>query len=177
MPTERIGLLGGSFNPPHRGHVAIAEWVLQQGKVNQVWVIPCWEHPLAKPLATFEHRFQMCVQAFEDLQPDVPVLDVEKKLGGKSYTYRTVAHLKKTNPGKIFYLIVGQDVAEEIHSWEHAKALQSGVEMIVIPRGQGSPVPVVSATEVREQLETGKGLEQWLPKPVIEYILEHKLYK
>ncbi|MBI4223847.1 MAG: nicotinate (nicotinamide) nucleotide adenylyltransferase, partial [Deltaproteobacteria bacterium] len=170
MSSERVGLLGGSFNPPHRGHVGMAEWVLSEGKVDQVWVIPCWRHPFAKRLEAFAHRYQMCCLAFQSLGPKVQVLDVEKKLGNESFTYRTVAHLKKENPGKRFYLLLGADTAREMDSWDRAEELKKEVGVVVIPRGPSSPVPNVSATAVREHLEEGKGLEGLLPKSVMEYI-------
>ncbi|MBI4125170.1 MAG: nicotinate (nicotinamide) nucleotide adenylyltransferase [Deltaproteobacteria bacterium] len=177
MSSERVGLLGGSFNPPHSGHVGMAEWVLNEGKVDQVWVIPCDEHPFAKPLAAFAHRFRMCLLAFQGLEPKVRVLDIEKKMGGKSFTYRTVVRLKKENPAQRFYLIVGADAAAEIDTWNRAEALKREAERIVVPRGPASPVPDVSATAVRESLERGGRLEELLPKSVIVYIVKHKLYK
>lgn len=177
MSSERVGLLGGSFNPPHLGHAAMAEWVLKTGRVDRVWVIPCLEHPFAKPLEAFDHRYQMCRLAFESLRPKVKVLDTEKKLGGISFTYRTVSHLKKASPGKRFYLVLGEDAASEMDAWEHAQELKGEADLIVVPRGPGSPVPDVSATAVRQSFAQGKGLERLLPKPVVEYIVKHKLYK
>lgn len=177
MPEKRIGILGGSFNPPHLAHVAMARQVLAEGKVDEVWVIPCFIHPFDKPLLSFEHRLQMCERAFSDLGGPVRCLDIEKKLGGKSYTVRTIAYLKQKNPLHTFHLIVGGDVAKEAKGWHDYEKLKGEVDWLIIPRGKTSPIPDISATETREVLLQRKNLRKYLSKNVIEYIEQHQLYK
>ena len=177
MSSHRVGILGGSFNPPHLGHVEMARLALAQKKVDEVWVIPCFEHPFDKRLALFEDRFEMCRLAFKNLGGSVQILDLERRLGGKSYTFRSVEYLKKEFPAHHFVLIVGEDVAEEAKSWHRYHELQKAVEWFVIPRGKGSPVPDISATDIREVLKNGKGLEKCLNKNVIEYIRKKELYR
>lgn len=172
----RVGILGGSFNPPHLGHVAMAEFVLKGGEVDQVWVVPCFEHPFDKPLLSFEDRFQMCGLAFRSLGKNVRVMDVEKKLGGKSYTLRTVQHLKKEYPNDFFWLVVGEDIAQEAKHWHQYEELKKGVEWLVLPRGEGSPIPNISASEIRMALPQRKNLQDLLSKEVIQYIEGHQLY-
>lgn len=177
MSSHRVGILGGSFNPPHLGHSAMARFALEQKKVEEVWVIPCFEHPFNKPLALFENRFEMCRLAFKNLGGSIQILDLEKRLGGRSYTFRTVEHLKKEFPADHFVLIVGEDVAEEAKSWQSYQELQKGVEWFVIPRGKMSPIPDVSATNIREAVKNQKKLEKCLDKNVVEYISKKGLYR
>lgn len=174
--VKKIGILGGSFNPPHLGHVAMARYVLQEGKVDQVWVVPCFEHAMGKPLVDFHHRKTMADLAFEELNENVQILDIERKLSGKSYTIRTVEELKRLHPRKEFWLILGEDAAGEAVAWHQYDALKKSVGWLVIPRGKNSPIPDISATEVREALHKKQGLEFLLPKNVIPYIRKHKLY-
>lgn len=155
----------------------MVRYALEKKRLDAVWVIPCFEHPFDKPLAPFDRRFEMCERAFEALGDRVKVFDLEKGLGGKSYTYRTVTDLQQRYPDKKFYLMVGEDVAQEAKSWHHSEDLQKIVEWLVIPRGPQSPIPNVSATAVRQALQKGKGLKGLLPKKVIEYIEGHQLYK
>lgn len=173
---KKIGILGGSFNPPHLGHVAMAKLGLERGGLDQVWVIPCFEHPFEKALVSFEHRYKMCELAFQDLGVRVRVLDIEKKLGGKSFTYRTVVWLKKKYPSEKFVLIIGEDCAREAKTWHRYEELKKEVEWLVLPRGEKSPIPDISATATRAALQEGKGLEKFLNKNVIEYIEKNRLY-
>lgn len=175
--NKTIGILGGSFNPPHLGHVAIARYVLEQGKVDQVWVIPCFEHPWDKDLLDFNHREKMCRLAFAKFKAKVRVLDIEKRLGGKSYTWRTVQALMRQFPAKEFLFLLGEDAAAEAKHWHRYEALKNSLPWLMIPRGVQSPIPNISATQIRKQLREQKILDQLLPSGVIQYIKEHQLFK
>lgn len=176
MAIVQVGLFGGSFNPPHLGHQAIARYVLEEKKVDEVWVVPCFKHPFDKKLVSFKHRFNMCELGFSALGEGVSCLDIEKKLGGKSVTFRTVSHLKQKYPHR-FYLVVGEDVAQEAKEWQNYEELQKQIEWLIIPRGAASPIPNISATEIREVLSQRKNRGNYLDKNVIEYIEKHGLYK
>ena len=76
---EHIAILGGSFSPPHEGHVAICAWLLDSAEVDRVVAIPCYEHPFGKELAAFDDRLRMCQIAFEEFGSRVEVLDLEKR--------------------------------------------------------------------------------------------------
>lgn len=177
VPAKRIGILGGSFNPPHLGHVGMARLVLKEKKVDQVWVVPCFKHPFGKPLVFFPHRFRMCRIAFKRFGKRLRLLDLERKLGGKSYTLRTVTSLQKKYPAKEFWLIVGKDVAREAKRWHGYRELKKQVRWLVLPRGKKSPIANIRATKIREALRNGGSLKGLLPKNVIEYVSHHRLYK
>lgn len=175
--TLRVGILGGSFNPPHLGHVAICEWLLAKNKVDQILVIPCFIHPFGKDLAPFIDRYRMCLFAFQHLKPQVMVSRFEKDLGGVSHTVRTVKHLKKLNPKHKFYLVTGDDVSKQTDEWKEFKEVKSLVDIISVPRGAKSPIPDISATEVRRCLKVGEKFADLVPKEVAIYIVTHRLYR
>ena len=93
-----IGILGGSFDPPHFGHIFLCHYALESTEIKKVLIVPCFNHPFNKSLSTFEHRFNMCKLAFEIFGNSVEVTDIEKELGGISYSINTIKHLKNTRP-------------------------------------------------------------------------------
>lgn len=155
----------------------MAKFVLKRERVDRVWVIPCFKHPFAKPLVSFPHRLKMCRLSFKGFKKRVKILDIEKKLGGKSYTFRTVAFLQKKFPQKKFFLIVGKDIVKQAKRWHGYRKLKKEVDWLILPRGPKSPIPNVSATHVRKALKEERGLMRLIPKNVIEYIGENRLYK
>jgi len=90
----KIALFGGSFNPPHNDHLKVINSVLEKKLVDEVWIIPCKDHPFEKELAPFKNRFEMLTLATEKI-PYVKISDIENKTHGKSYSYSTVMELKK----------------------------------------------------------------------------------
>ena len=173
---QKVGLLGGSFDPPHFGHFDLARLALEQKKIDHVWVIPCFIHPFGKQILSFEHRFAMCQLAFQSLGDRVQILKLEKELGGISYTLRTLEALQKKFLQHQFFFIAGEDTVKNLSQWKDGSALQKKASWLIFPRGETSPVRNVSATAIRKALEARAGLEEWLPKNVIAYIEEHRLY-
>jgi nicotinate-nucleotide adenylyltransferase len=173
----RIALLGGSFNPPHQAHVAICAWLLNNDLADRVWAIPCFEHPFNKELADFEDRLRMTRLAFEQFGERVVVSDVERELGGVSYTVRTVAHLKSRYPDDEFSFVMGGDVSGESGMWRDFGKIEEMVSLITIPRGEGSHVPDISATEIRGRVEAGQSIDGLVPPNVEVYIVSHRLYR
>lgn len=171
----RVAILGGSFDPPQLAHVAIARHVIQQKWADEVWVIPCAGHPFGKNLAPFEDRMAMCRLAFKGI-PGVIVNDIEQHLPQPSYTVQTLRHLSEKFHHE-WLLVVGADVAAEMSQWKESAALAQLAQLLVIPRGPGSPVPDVSATEVRKRLHQGDDVTSLVPAPVAQYIQSHQLYR
>lgn len=181
-PSGRVGLLGGSFNPPHLAHALLAHAVLGHGSVEAVWVLPCADHPFGKPLAPFEERMAMCRLAFRHL-PEVAVLDVERRLPTPSYTVQTLRTLREAAPALAPSWIVGSDILDELHKWREHDALETLCELLVIPRSgyrqEGAlafDLPEVSSTEIRERLGKGKDASGLLDRAVGEHIAAQGLY-
>jgi nicotinate-nucleotide adenylyltransferase len=176
----RVALYGGSFNPPHIAHQLAALYVLETQAVDQLWFVPCFKHPFEKALAAFEDRLEMCRRAAAALGPRVQVCDVEGRLGGESRTLRTVTALLAEQPGLELSLVVGADLVAELPSWYGAEQLQQLVRFVVVGRGgfpgSGPAMPAVSSSEVRDRLRRGEPVETLLPRSVLDYVRERKLY-
>jgi nicotinate-nucleotide adenylyltransferase len=177
----RVALFGGSFNPPHVAHQLVALYVLETQPIDELWLVPCFKHPFEKALESFEDRFEMCTRAAAALGPRVRVSDCERRLGGESRTLRTVNALRAENPGAELSLIVGADLVRELPSWYRAEELRRLVRFIVVGRagfdgGAGPAMPAVSSSEVRERLRQGQPVDTLLPRSVLDYVRERKLY-
>ena len=173
---ERIGLLGGTFNPPHLGHVDICKYIFDRGDCDRIWVFPCFQHPFGKPAASFEDRLTMCRFNFQDFTDRVWVSDVERRLGGVSHTVRTVNHLRFQYPDKSFALIIGSDISKETDDWKEFEKVQEMVTIIEVPRGENSPITNISSSEIRSKIRSGEKFDQYVATPVAVYIVTHGLY-
>lgn len=174
--ATKIGIFGGSFNPPHKGHVEICRYLLSQNAVDQIWVVPCYKHPFDKELAPFEERVTMCKLAFGEFFGKIKISDIERTLGGVSYTVKTLEHLRESHPGNEFHLIVGSDAAKESTTWKEASKLSELAKLLEVPRGTNSPIPDISSTDVRKAVRSNKNISGLVTKEVAEYIISRKLY-
>lgn len=193
----RIGILGGSFDPVHRGHLGVAVAVADGLALDRVWLMPAAQAPLrdAGVRATGEQRAAMVKAALAELG-DVRLECDERELqrGGVSYTVETLRVLKAERPADVFTWIVGADQWARLGEWREAAELARLAEWAVYARpGQGEiGLPAVaglrwskveaprtwaiSSTEVRRRLAAGKDASEWVPDKVIEYIRENGLY-
>lgn len=178
----RIALLGGSFNPPHVGHLMAAYWTLATQEVDRVWLMPAHRHPFGKELVAFEHRVAMCELAARDLA-SVEVSRIEAEVGGEGRTVETLEHLRRTRPELELHLVVGSDVIPERHKWHRFDRIEELARLIVIhragydvPEAPGPVLAEVSSTEVRRRLAAGEDVSLWVPRAVAAYAREHGLY-
>ena len=142
--------------------------------------MPAHEHAFGKPLAPFEDRLAMCELAAAALGPRARVSDVERALGGRSLTLRTVRRLTELHPEHAFSLVIGSDLLAEVASWYGADELARTVPFIVVGRPGAAPsaaeaapaitLPDVSSTAVRAALAAGKPAEGLVPRAVLDYI-------
>jgi nicotinate-nucleotide adenylyltransferase len=181
----RIALFGGSFNPPHLGHELAALYVLETAGVDELWLIPCFQHPFDKALEPFEDRLAMCRLAAGALGPRARVTDIERELGDESRTLRTVRALQARHPEHQFALVIGADLVAETASWYGAEELRAAVSFIVVGRaghdaGTGSralvEMPAVSSTEIRRALDDGEPVTGLVSRAVLEYIHARGLF-
>jgi nicotinate-nucleotide adenylyltransferase len=188
MAHLRVALFGGSFNPPHVGHVLAVTYALSVGLVERVLVVPVFEHALGKRLAPFEHRVEMARRAFGWL-PQVEVSTIEERLGAPSRTLRTVEALEAEHADWELRLLVGSDISGEIEKWHAFDEIARRAPPIILQRagvagaaGGSALLPEVSSTEVRQLLERGgpdapsPELERLVPRAVLEYVREQRLY-
>jgi nicotinate-nucleotide adenylyltransferase len=175
-----LAVFGGSFDPPHVGHVFLAAYALSIAGVDKVLAAPTFEHAFGKPLTAFEHRMEMCRRAFAAL-PAVEVSPVERELGGTSRTLRLLHELARRHPDHQLRLLIGSDILAESARWQGFDEIRALAPPIVVSRGghgdAGGPLfPRVSSTELRAALARGECDAEVLPRAVVAYIHEHKLY-
>lgn len=192
----RIGLFGGTFDPPHRGHIAVVADVADALDLDQVLWIPAGRPPhkssvSAAPLAL---RLEMtCAVVKADLRFEVSKVEAERE--GVSYTLDTVRALRESYPGTILFLIIGADQFREFGTWRNPEKLLELVELVVMDRGEQRGqdcVPEledlgkahfvsvgqvdISSTDVRLAAHNGKDLNALVPAKIAEIILREGLY-
>jgi nicotinate-nucleotide adenylyltransferase len=183
--TETVAIFGGSFDPPHTSHVMLAAYVLATAPVGRMLVVPTWQHALDKAAAAaFEHRQRMCEIAFADIRR-VEVSDVERRLGGRSYTLHTLEALGRELGGASMRLVMGADILEETHRWHRFDRIAQIAPPIVVGRmGYPPPdpevpvlLPEISSTDVRERIARGAPCHGLVPAAVLRYVEQHGLYR
>jgi nicotinate-nucleotide adenylyltransferase len=182
----RIGLLGGSFDPPHVGHLLAAAYVLATEPVDELWFVPVFGHPLGKPLhAPFEHRAALTELAVADLGlKRARVSRVESELGGEGRTVDLLEHLHRKHPDRKWALVLGSDLAAERPQWRRFDRIEQLARIIPleragfpVPGGAGPVVPEVSSTEVRRLLASGGDASHLVPQPVLRAIQAAGTYR
>ena len=132
----RVGIFGGTFNPIHRGHLAIAEEVRKAIGLDHVLLIPAGRppHKTGQKIPPAKHRLEM-VRLSVRGHPNLEVSDLEVRRRGKSYTIDTVKALERIYPkGTEFYLILGLDAFMEFPSWHHPEALKARCHLVIVSR-------------------------------------------
>ena len=186
----RTALFGGTFNPLHNGHLTIVKSVLEQGLADEVWILitPC--NPWKKDQALLDDRlrYDMVAQAVKDLD-GVRASDFEFKLDKPSYTANTLRRISAEYPDREFILTVGADNWVKFHNWKEADFIQNNYPIIVYPR-QGYPIeslsgnvtlldyPLmdISSTRIRQMVQDGTPINEFVPTSVARTIKEKGLY-
>lgn len=184
----KIALYGGSFNPPHLGHVSVVRYLLSRPDIQEVWVLPADRHPFGKDLIPFEDRKKLCELAFEDFGSRVKILPIEKEEKSLTgYTVDTLRFLKGRFPTRSFVWVMGSELMRERFKWKDFEEVQKLAEIIEIPRveegemeasdGKLSPFPNISSTQIRRRLQQGKKVSENLPHKVFQWIQQKGLYR
>lgn len=180
----KVAVFGGSFNPPHLGHVLACALLPAAYDVDRVLVVPTYVHPFAKSLAPFVDRMRMCELGMADLAR-VTVSGVEEEIGGESRTLRTLEYLREVHPDWSLRLVIGADILVEAPRWFGFDAIVKIAPPIVLARAgieapdTGPPLlPQVSSTQVRDALARGAydEVKRLIPRDVLAYIRERGLY-
>jgi nicotinate-nucleotide adenylyltransferase len=196
----RVGVLGGTFNPPHLGHLVCAQEAYLQLRLGRVVLIPA-RIPPHKPVDEepgVDHRLEMCRLAVAGDERRFGVSDVEARRDGPSYTVDTLELLHGRDPESEFFLIVGADVAVGFPGWHQPERVLSLATLAVAQRpgtrreaveralaevegGERArffdmPEIGISSTMLRERARTGEPTRYLLPDSVREYIDRHRLY-
>ncbi len=180
-----IGVLGGSFDPPHFGHVFAALWALETGAVSSVLVVPVSEHAFGKKQgASFGERVAMCRLAFARID-GVGIDAREGARPGTSYMVDTLAEIVRERPGRPLRLIVGSDVLADLPKWHRGGEVLRMAPPLEVPRIdparplelQQGALPAISSTGVRARLAQGLDASRLVPATVLAYISARGLYR
>jgi nicotinate-nucleotide adenylyltransferase len=179
-----VALFGGSFDPPHVGHLLAAAYVLATEPVDELWFLPVYEHPFRKRLkGPFVHRLQLLrasLDAVGLLRASVSPLEQQlAEAGGEGRTVELLEHLVATVPETRFALVIGSDLLAETRQWKRFDRVQELARLIVLERG-GHPtgraaepvIPEISSTQVRALLAAGADASALIARPALELIRE-----
>ena len=183
----RVGILGGSFNPPHLGHLLIATAVYAIEELDHLWVLPTADHAFGKKLAPFADRVRMCFLAFRHLSGGAAIVDLENRLprveGTPTYTVDTLRALHAIRPGIKPIWIAGSDIIADLPKWKEPEEVQRLCKMFIVPRKgyEGGSrlqvdLPLLSSTDVRNLIAEGKDVSGMIDYEVLRYIERRELY-
>lgn len=189
-PHKRIGILGGTFNPIHNGHLLMAEQVYDKLKLDEVWFMPNKKPPHAESKETLAdaYRVDMIALAIED-NPHFRLEGIELDRVGKSYTVDTMEILTTLYPTYEFYFIIGADMIEDLPKWHRINDLIKMVHFVGVGREgyrNETDYPLifidaermtVSSTSIRKAVAEQASIRYLTPASVATYILEKGLYQ
>lgn len=197
---KKIGILGGTFNPIHNGHIAIAREAYHYLQLDKIIFIPSGVSYLKTGVLPAKDRYEMVREAIQDYS-FFDISDIEIKRAGNSYTYETLQELHQTNPNDRFYFILGADSLYSIQTWKEPEIIfelctivcavrddvsksqlqqkadmlheDFGAEVILLPMDHID----ISSTEIRKFIYRDESISDQIPLSVFDYIKEHQLYK
>ncbi len=185
-----IGLLGGSFDPVHHGHLIVGRVAMEALGLDQLRFVPAREQPFKRgrhvaPAADRAAMLELAVAG----EGRFGVERAELERAGPSYSVDTLEVLRAREPDAAFTLLLGADAAQELGDWHRAAALPALARIVVFAR-PGTPIPAsalvaatvevpsiaISATEIRRRVRDGRSIRYWVPDAVAEYVARHRLY-
>ncbi|OGX26841.1 MAG: nicotinate (nicotinamide) nucleotide adenylyltransferase [Omnitrophica WOR_2 bacterium RIFCSPHIGHO2_01_FULL_48_9] len=189
---RRIGLLGGTFNPIHIGHLTMAQVAMERMNLDKIIFIPSCipPHKKIKNLAAARHRYNMVRLALQG-NPDFAVSNFEIQKAGKSYSIDTVRYFRKKYPrGTKLFFIIGADALAGLRDWKNIDQLLKLVTFVVVNRPgyiyRGSRIRYkyvampdidIASSFLRSRVAEGRSIKYFVPDKVFAYIKKHRLYK
>jgi len=199
---RRLGILGGTFNPIHLGHLLVAQDALEQMGLHSVKFIPSATPPHKAPEALASgrdrmHMIHLAIRGNERFEAD----DIEIRRGGKSYSVDTLTELTRRDPRSDFYFIIGADSLRELHLWREVARLVQLCTFVTVPRPGFKPMPVVdprldpatrqllrqnvlrghacdiASRDIRARVAKGQPIRYLVPDAVYECIRRRRLYQ
>jgi nicotinate-nucleotide adenylyltransferase len=189
----KIGLFGGTFDPPHVGHLVTAVNVRHALQLDVVVLMVAnvpWQKQGSRPISPAADRLAMVQAAVADVD-GLLASDLEIRRGGASYTADTLAALAEMHPGALLHTIVGDDAAASITTWERHDEVVARSVLVVVDR-PGAPVELpdefswlrvevprleVSSTDLRARVRDGRPLDYLVTEPVLQIVRERSLYQ
>ncbi len=193
MSTRRIGLFGGTFDPPHLGHLVVADQVRWTMGFDEVWLVVAndpWQKTVVRHITPAAQRFAMVEAALVESEGLVASA-VELEEAGPSYSIDTLATLRERHPDTEWSLIVGHDAARGLPTWHRADELATVANFVVVNRpGADASLPAgwqfstvdvpgldISSTDLRRRLADGRSVRYLMPRGVIDLAASWGLYR
>jgi nicotinate-nucleotide adenylyltransferase len=193
---RRLGFFGGTFDPPHVGHLALAEWARERLRLDRVLFVPAGSppHKRGARLSSAASRLAMTRLAVRG-HPAFEVSTIELERSGRSYTVETLRKLRAGRPGQRWFLVIGADSLAEFHTWRDAEEILELATLAVAARPSAlasepppppsgrrvvrldNPVFAVSSSLVRSRVRAGRSIRYLVPDAVGAYIARHRLYR
>lgn len=194
---REVGIMGGTFDPIHIGHLLAASSALEAAQLDEVWFIPSSSPPLKPnaPIATAQQRLAMVERAIAD-DDRFRALDIELSRGGTSYSYDTIMALMKQYPDCRFSYIIGSDRIHDLPTWYKAEQLKELIQFIGLNRPSEPlqldslssdwrskltivPMPLIdiSSTLIRNRLRSGLSVRYYVPDEVEQYLRGEQIYE
>ncbi len=191
---QRIGLMGGTFDPVHHGHLIVAEWLSAVFNIDQTFFIPTHHHPFDKRenITPARHRLAMLSRAIAPF-PGFQISEYELNRPTVSFTIDTLSHFREKFPGSDLYLFMGRDNLESFLKWkEPFKILEMAYLAVYSRPNHNQPVPElenhpkillidrpvidISSSHIRHRIRKNLPYRSLVPQRVFEYITNHHLY-
>ena len=192
--SGRIGLFGGTFDPVHNGHVAIAKSFLESDLIDELWILltPHPPHKNRENQTTYNIRLEMLNKAFSEVNR-VFVKTIENELPKPSYSVQTIRYLKEHYPENTYYYCMGEDSLSQFHTWKFYEEILNECELLVAQRPGETHKDVeekilkrtrfvdhtpldVSSSQIRENVAAGIPINDLVPKEVVKVIEKEQLY-
>jgi nicotinate-nucleotide adenylyltransferase len=192
---KRLGILGGTFDPIHSGHLILAEQLKEELKLQKVIFIPSANppHKVNHPISPAKDRMKMVKLAIRD-NPDFLISDLELKRKGKSYTIDTLTRFAKLYQDSELFFLLGSDAIDELPTWKEPYKIFQKVKVVVALRPgfdridpenrfvrRSLVVPInglnISSTQIREKVRIGKSIRYLVPPGVEKFIRSKRLYR
>ncbi len=200
MPVKKVGIMGGTFNPIHFGHIEIAKSAYETFNLDEVLFIPNGSSYMKQNVLKVEDRINMTALAIKDY-PYFKLSKIEAERPGNSYSYETIKELKKENPLNKYFFIVGADSLMYMENWKHPELIFNEATVLVSSRNSTKInalnakinelkvkfnseiflLPIknidISSSVIRKLVNENKSIDNLTDKKVIEYIKSHNLYR
>ena len=199
---SKIGILGGTFNPIHNGHILLGEYCRKELELDKLILIPTYmpPHKSSNQLVSAKHRVNMCKLATAEYSHyDISDIEIERK--GKSYTFETLNSLKELYANDVFYLIMGADMFLTLDKWKNPESIFKNAKIVAVPRNESDkqelsayyeltikklgaeaiildkPVMKVSSTFLRDNINSYDKIKALINNNVFDYIVNNNLYR
>lgn len=199
---KKVGIIGGTFNPIHLGHLILAEYAYDEYQLDEILFIPTGISYFKDPNTVLDKKMRITLtgEAIED-NPHFALSTIETDRPGNSYTYETLEELKKKNPDVRYYLIIGADSLFQIDSWKEPDIIMKDAIILAASRNdQGiellkekadelmkkfhseiyiltCPMIDISSTDIRNRIKEGKSIKYLVKEQTENYIKKYQLYQ